>query len=211
MFQSCVQQEEDETDQTEILKLKPDARQGMDAVIWTERPNTPNPTAKDFQAMGWTWYALGYDSGIRRSLVSFDLSSIPQGAKIVNATLSLYYNPTSAEIPSTKGHSIRSGSNRTVLSRIITPWTEDAVTWNTQPAISKDNQIMVKPSDNPEEDYVIDVKDLVEDMVAYPSESFGFFFNLEDEGHYRAMIFASSDHADSDLHPEIEIEYTIRQ
>ena len=53
-------------------------------------------------------------------------------------------------------------------------------------------------------------KNLIEDMVANPLESHGFMYRLQNEDHYRAMIFASSDHEDSDLHPKLEIEYTLR-
>ena len=84
------------------------------------------------------------------------------------------------------------------------------MTWNSQPSISADNPISLKASDAIDEDYVIDVKNLIEDMVANPDESFGFMYMLENEDFYRAMIFASSDHVDSDLHPKLEIEYTLR-
>jgi len=206
-FQSCVQQENDENE-TISLVLKPDSRTGMDAVIWTERPDNSYPNHRDFQAMGWTWYSHGFDGGIRRSLINFNLSSIPADAKIEEATLSLFYNATSGEIPSTNGHSQRDGSNRSILYRITSPWTEDSVTWNNQPSISTTNNILVKASDSADEDYEIDVKNLIEDMVANPGGSFGFMYMLENEEYYRATIFASSDHEDSDLHPQLEVKYT---
>jgi len=209
IFQACSDKD-DNQDSTELLVLKPNAEEGVDAVIWTERPDIGSPDAKDFQAMGWTWYAQSYNGGIRRSLIDFNLESIPEEAKIINATLKLFHNPTSAEIPSTMGHSQRDGSNRSILSRVVSAWSEDNVTWNNQPAISTDNQVFVKASDAINEDYEIDVKDLVEDMIQNPSESAGFMYMLQNEEYYRAMIFASSDHENSDLHPELEIEYKLR-
>lgn len=211
-FQSCEEHQcdfdYDSDEKIEVLKLQPDAKSGKDAVVWTERPDTPIPNSQDLQAMAWTWYAHGYDGGVRRSLVDFDLSSIPESAKIVNATLYLYYNPTSGDIPSTQGHSQRDGSNKSILSRITAPWSEETVTWNTQPAVSMDNQIHVRASESATEDYAIDVKNLVEDMVANPSESFGFLYALANEDYYRAMIFASSDNANNELHPKLVVEYT---
>ncbi len=201
---------DDEYDETQLLTLQPNARDGVDAVIWTERPDNSYPEHKDFQVMGWTWFSLGHNDGIRRSLIDFDLSSIPEDAKIVDATLSLYYNPESVDIPSTKGHSQRDASNKSILSRSTSEWSETKVTWNNQPSISTDNQVIVKASDAKDEDYVIDVKDLVEDMIANPSESHGFMYMLDNEEYYRAMIFASSDNEDSNLHPKLEIEYAIR-
>lgn len=213
-FQSCQELSPDLSsdpfEEVEVLSLQPDARIGKDAVVWTEKPDTPIPNSQDLQAMAWTWYSHGFDGGARRSLVEFDLSSIPESAKIVNATLYLYYNPTSGDIPSTLGHSQRDGSNKSILSRITTPWSEKTVTWNSQPTITMENQIHVRASTSTTEDYAIDVKNLVEDMVANPSESFGFLYALENEDYYRAMIFASSDNANSDLHPKLVIEYTKR-
>jgi len=196
--------------ETQLLILQPNARDGVDALIWTERPDKPIPDNQDFQAMAWTWYALGLDGGARRALIDFDLSSIPEDAKIVDATLSLYYNPESPDVPGTNGHSQRDGSNKSILSRITSEWSEEDVTWNNQPSISSDNQIIVKASDANDEDYVIDVKNLIEDMIANPSNSHGFMYMLDNENYYRAMIFASSDNEDSDLHPKLEIEYTTR-
>ncbi|MDF1695699.1 MAG: DNRLRE domain-containing protein [Saprospiraceae bacterium] len=213
VFISCESSEiyeEYSIEETKLLSLKPDARQGKDAVIWTERPDQGSPNSNDFQAMGWTWYAFNYNGGIRRSLIEFDLSSIPENAQIVSATMNLYFNPTSAELPSTYGHSQRDGSNRSILSRITSSWNEETVNWNNQPSISSDNQIYVKASDEPDEDYQIDVKNLVEDMVKNPDESHGFMYKLENEDYYRAMIFASSDHDNQDLHPELIIEYKNR-
>ena len=199
-----------ETPRTKVLSLQPDARAGQDAVIWTEKPDTPIPNSQDFQAMGWTWFAHGFNGGKRRSLINFDLSSISPDAKIVDATLYLYFNPHSAELPSTGGHSQRDGSNRSILSRITSNWSEETVTWNTQPSYSEENQIFVKASDHPEEDYAIDVKNIVEEMIANPEESFGLMYMLENENYYRAMVFASSDNEDSELHPRLVIQYNER-
>ncbi len=58
-------------------------------------------------------------------------------------------------------------------------------------------------------DYVgIDVTTLVQDMVDDPMGSFGFQLALANETLYRRMNFASSDHANSDLHPTLHVCYT---
>jgi hypothetical protein len=60
-------------------------------------------------------------SGNRRSLVRFDLPTMPTGCTVTAATLSLYnQSPTPARVIE--------------VSAAATSWTEDAVTWNTQPA-----------------------------------------------------------------------------
>ena len=58
---------------------------------------------------------------IKRSLLSFDLSSIPVGQVIVKAVLSLYLSTP----PST--------SRVLEVHQVTANWTESGVTWNTQP------------------------------------------------------------------------------
>lgn len=55
----------------------------------------------------------------------------------------------------------------------------------------------------------MDVRDLVQDMIDYPNESFGFQLSLKEEQYYRKMIFASSDNNQASLHPKLDICYTI--
>ena len=71
---------------------------------------------------------IGYKTteGIMRSLIEFtDLSKIPSGATITNATLSWPWTTTG---PGTE-------TNRNIsIHRITFPWLEDTVTWTSQPA-----------------------------------------------------------------------------
>lgn len=46
-------------------------------------------------------------------------------------------------------------------------------------------------------------------MIADPTNSHGFLLKLLDEQHYRKMVFASSGHSNSNLHPKLEICYSI--
>ena len=193
--------------ETHTIKIKNSDSDGKDAIIWTERPDRNLGTSSDFQAMAWTWFALGFDEGVRRSLIEFDLSDIPENANISQATLTLYYNPTSSDVPQTLGHSERSGSNVTILTRIVEPWEELEVTWNNQPKINSKDQIIVPPSFSNTQDYEIDVTTMIAEMIKNPDENYGFMFSLGQEDHYRAVILASSDHEDPALHPKLEIHY----
>ena len=111
------------------------------------------------------------------------------------------------KFPSTEGHSTRSGSNACVLQRIIEPWNENTVNWNNQPEVSSQNEVLVPESITATQDYEIDVTQLVRDTYNHLSSSFGFMFHLVNEDFYRAMIFASSDHVQNDLHPKLVITY----
>ena len=46
-------------------------------------------------------------------------------------------------------------------------------------------------------------------MVAYPERNFGFLLKLETEEYYRAIVFASNDHSNSALWPELTITYQL--
>ena len=96
------------------LNLQPDAAVGVDSYIYSGGKNTNYGTAT---AMG-----VGEDNNannrVARSLIKFDLSSIPANATITSATLSLW---TSSDL---------SSNNRTIrVYRLKVPFNESQVTW----------------------------------------------------------------------------------
>jgi PKD repeat protein len=137
-----------------------------------------------------------------RSIFQFDLSAIPAGAEIMEANLSLYFANNPAN-PHT-----HYGENATYLQRVIQPWDEHTVTWWNQPQTTTQNQVRLKESIFPTQDYEnIDVKALIEDMLADPENSYGMLMRLETEIMYRRIMFASSDYADPALRPKLVIVY----
>ncbi len=180
------------------ILLKPDAAAGKDAKIWSNNPNNNYATDGDFIAAEWTWNG---DEGTLRSLIQFDLSSIPFGSIITNAYLTLFYNPTSASAG-------QAGLNASLLQRITSSWDENVVTWNNQPSFTTSNEVTLAQSTLPDQDYPdVDVTQLVQDMIDNPSSSFGFLLRLQTEQTYSSMKFASSDYTDYNLVPELEITY----
>lgn len=189
------------------ITLRPDGAHGKDATLWSCMPDANFGNDPDYEAMAWTWRSLGFDDGVLRGVMEFDLSSIPAGSLVQSARLSLYNNPHSSEYNGE--HASLSGSNLAVLRRIIEPWEEDLVTWNNQPGSTHENEIYLRESIDPHEDYrYINVTRLVQDMIDHPEESFGFLFKLQREMFYRSMIFASSDHPDPELRPILEVFYS---
>jgi len=89
---------------------------------------TIQPSSKDSQILSdWPDTNYGSDTWMcvcnlaRRSLVQFDLSSIPSGSKISSATLKIYYGFWATNNP----------SGRTYWAyRVTQSWTEGGVTWN---------------------------------------------------------------------------------
>ncbi len=154
-------------------------------------------------AAEWTYYGL---AGVGRGLIKFDLSEIPVFSKIEYARLSLYHNPSSFHI----GHSDMGGDNTGIILRVVEDWVDEEVIWNTQPLTTNTNWKLIHPPDTDDQDYpVIDVTKLIQDMVNHPDLQQGFMVKLlEENALYRSLVFASVDHPDSELWPEIYIEYT---
>jgi hypothetical protein len=185
--------------------LKPDASTGKDAGVGSCIPcgynNQNYENSKDFCGIAWTNQG---EESIARGLIEFNLNAIPFNSTIVKAQLSLYFNPVS----SNEGHSSLSGSNSCLLKRITEPWEENSVTWDNQPATTDTNEVVIKESITFYQNYpFIDVTNLVKDMLKYPTRSFGFMLQLVNEHYYRSMLFSSSDHPDTTLHPKLEITY----
>lgn len=91
--------------------LQPDATLGEDAEIWQQSPNSNYGNAKE------TWVSSA-SNDTTRTLLRFNVSTIPAGAKILNATLSLYRQSGSGADQLISAH------------RIMNSWKEDSVTWN---------------------------------------------------------------------------------
>jgi hypothetical protein len=194
------------------ITLQPDATEGKDAPIFyvTSQSTSKGPTNTtnygndpDLPSMEWTFDG---SPGRKQGLIEFNLSSIPAGATIISANLSLYHSENSQDI----GHSTLSGSNATLIQRITSEWLESTVTWNTKPSITTQNQVILPSSTSETEDYEnIDVSALIQDMIDDPANSHGLMISMQTQAYYRKMIFASSDHTNSALHPKLEICYSI--
>ena len=135
-----------------------------------------------------------------RSLIHFDLSSIPVGTTISEAKLNLY---ATGVLGNLDGHQ---GENASVLQRIVESWSPNTVTWNSQPEATALDQVVLAASSDPYQDYLeIDVTTLIQQM--HESDNFGFLFKLIDESATNALLFCSVDHPNGEKHPTLEIKY----
>ncbi len=184
------------------ITLTPDAVDGKDAMIVDYLPTNNLGTHPDLQANAWTFSPT---PGVLRSLLQFDYSSLPSGAVITSAYLSLFES-----VGSNSGdHSTTSGSNEAWLQRVTSNWDESTVTWATQPSTTTTNEVTLSASTSANQNYPnIDVTLLVQDMVS-SGNNYGFMLRLVTEQHYRRLNFASSDNSNSALHPSLVINYTL--
>lgn len=186
------------TSQTTIT-LQPGPTDGKDARIWSVDDQLNAGDLTEFIAAAWTYSGT---PGSVRSVMQFDLSSIPAGANIISAQLSLYHNFVSG----TAGHA---GENAVFLRRITQDWDEYTVNWANQPLNTTLHQVRLPKSANIDQDYEnINVTLLLRDMMEDPQHSFGFMMILEVEEYYRSMKFFSSDDSHAELRPKLIVTYT---
>jgi gliding motility-associated-like protein len=185
-----------------VVTFQPDSVCGKDALVSSLWPNNNSGMSPDFIACAWTYQ--GNPSNVR-ALINFDFATIPPGATIISATLELFHYPS----PYNTGHSNMSGPAICYLERIVTPWTENSVTWNTQPATTTINALTLPAPTSNTQNYSINVISLVIDMLADPANSHGFMLRLQNESYYRSLLFASSDMSNSALHPKLTIMYDL--
>ncbi|HEY0579225.1 MAG TPA: DNRLRE domain-containing protein [Candidatus Nitrosocosmicus sp.] len=158
-------------------------------------------SAPEIPVAAWT---NGGDPVFIRSVLKFDLSSIPASVRVISAKLSLYtdYTPLNEDLV----HANYGANNTMFIQRVITPWQMTNVTWQTQPASEPDNQVIIPHTDQ----YFLDlnnieVTSMVQKMVT--SGNYGFMMRLQNEVTYTSRIFYSSKSSDATKHPRLVITY----
>lgn len=189
------------------LTLQPGASAGKDALVSSYYPTTNSGLHRSVCSFGWT-VSGNYTTG--RSFFQFDLSSIPTGATILSADLSLYNDSGSSVVLTNGEHSNLTSSNTSYISRVVGPWSESTINWNNQPSFTTIDQVTLAQSVTSHQDYLnINVMSMVQYMVNNPTQSHGFVLRLANEINYCALIFASSDNTDPTKHPKLVITYAV--
>ncbi len=184
--------------QREMVIIKPGPDLGKDAYInsfYDDRPGDRH----SFIASAWT-----YDGVFRigRSLIELKLPQLPETYYNLKAFISLYHDPVAH-------HDGHFGENACKLERIINPWDENEVNWYNQPQVTSEHAVILPMSTSEDQNYTVDVTQLVLDMYAKPDSSFGFMLSLVTEELYRSMVLSSSDHESPELWPELLVMYEL--
>ncbi|MCH8940873.1 MAG: DNRLRE domain-containing protein [Bacteroidetes bacterium] len=190
------------TPKSHTLILQPNSKDGKDALLSSILPSdTINygnyPT---LEIICWT---TGGVLNINRALIEFDLSSIPVQAIIDSSFISLFFgSSTNVLLDSHKG------DNKMWIQRVVEPWDESLVTWNTQPKSDTRSTIWIESfNDNTQNYENIDITYLVKDIIK-SKVNYGFIIKLQDESPWRATVIASSDHPVEATHPKLIVYYT---
>lgn len=189
--------------QLETLVLKPGA-EGEDTWLNDRDGQRDNNCANGKELVLYNWTFDGRPYRVQLAM-RFDLTQLPPDAIIEDAHLSLFNSPNSNE-GHQRGHEGR--NTDFAIRRITTPWEENTVTFNTTPKSTRTGEVLVAGHRTNNQDFTdLKVTELVQTM--HTGENFGFYLSLTGRDIYNTLIFASSDHSNADLHPELKINYSV--
>ena len=120
----------------EYIWLKPDAAEGKDALIQSFPKELQQSTSSVFMAEA-KWDDQNEQQLISRSLLEFDLKSLPRNAKVLHAELRLFNGLRSDLLSNINESDI----NDCLLQRITESWDETSVTWVNQPETTSENEV----------------------------------------------------------------------
>ncbi len=177
-----------------IYNIKPNIDTYVDASI--------NNVNKNFGTDSYLYSStlnVGGEASPRRSLVQFDVSSIPYNAYIISAYLNLY------------GYShVVNTNSKSVLEKVTSSWNENTVTWNTQPSVISTGAVYIAAPTSSTQNYSIDVSSFVKGWVnlAEGNPNYGFRMRLQTEISGYGLGFYSSDYTNAAYQPSVSIQYT---
>lgn len=149
--------------------------------------NQSGMAGADLPVLAWT---INSNPFYVRSLLKFDLSSIPASATIVSANLYLYSYPS----PTNNGNLTDANfgtTNGMYVQQVTANWSPSTATWANQPSTTTTGQVTVPTTSQSMLDLNLDVTAMVGSMVS-TSANYGFMLKLQNEVTYNSRIFIAS-------------------
>ncbi|MBS1772585.1 MAG: DNRLRE domain-containing protein [Bacteroidetes bacterium] len=205
------------------VTYKPNATVGEDVDVLNSYGCTPSNASAPLETYNfdgyeiayteWTIYALGCSTLTSKALIRFtEMNNLPCNANITYAELRFYGVPSSGFAP--QGNSSYPGSpygttNPGWVERVTSGWTETGVTWSSIPSTTTTNRAAIATSTAQWSwNTTVNVTALTQDIWASGTND-GYMLSLQTAAYYRNVLFASSDDANSNLWPELYIEYDV--
>lgn len=200
-----------DSNQWKTLVLQPGPDDGKDAMISNLDADKNFGDYKYFEA---TYLSEPVLTVMRsnRSLIWFNLNSLPKSAIIKKVTLQLHYDlpvPFDPVYLTDTDPSTGVARYGAVLQQIVEPWEEYKVTWNTQPKTIEANQVFISPFNLNVNFITVDVTRLFVPVNEIAAANYGMFFKLWPTERFPGFRFASSDYSDATMRPKLTIYYTI--
>jgi hypothetical protein len=200
--------------QYRVIELQPGPFKGKDAMISNLNPDKNFGNYKYFEA---TFLSEPVLTVMRsnRSLIRFDLDTLPKSAVIKKVILGLAYDLPipfdSTYITTNTGPVSGIAWYGAVLQQVIEPWEEYKVTWNNQPKTIEMNQVYISPFIRNSNIIQVDVTKLfvsptTTDGALYPN--YGMLFKTWPAERFPGFRFASSDYPVATMRPRLTVYYT---
>jgi hypothetical protein len=167
------------------IAIKPELDSGKDAYVDNSQPNVNFGTLVDLGV---------YDNVATktRSYLQFELSSIPKGSIISNASLQLYTQD------------VLGGS--VFLRKVTSSWDEASINWNNQPLFEE--VVDTRVVDATATWFAWDITNLVNDWCSKKIPNYGVVLLTDEANVSNGGLFCSSDFsADVNLRPKLVVDY----
>ena len=180
------------------IVLQPGPSDGYDTKINSAFPDYQWGTNPNLVACAWTYDGI---FGIGRYLIRFDLSIIPSNAQILDARLTLFYDPDAA-------NGEQYGANASYIEKIIENWDDMTATWNNQPLSTGAGAVFIARTQSSTQDLTdIDVTGFVSEWVLHPEANFGLLHRMVTEITYCSLVYSSSNHPNAERRPKLVVRY----
>ncbi|GMX61890.1 hypothetical protein Elgi_16940 [Paenibacillus elgii] len=183
-----------------VITLQPNAAAGKDAQVYVNYFHNPNFADENYGGDVLSVKGEGTNQGESRTLIQFDLSSIPQNAIVTKATM--YLKQFQSWYPPNRSYT-------TMVHRITEPWDEYTVTWNRQPN-HDGNYIHQNVSHSSDMWQNWDITEYAKNWVtgAYPNYGVKILGRegVSSNGTPH-LLFWSSDHTDATAVPKLVISF----
>jgi hypothetical protein len=171
------------------VTIQPDGAAGKDVPIFGYSPSLNSGTNTNLYS--------GITSGYPvRSLLQFDLSSMPEAPSVSSANLMIYKS---------------GGSNQSInivdVHNVTSAWSESTVTWQNQPSFNATLAATFGGGFTNDVWYKWDITNLAKDWKSGSTSNNGVVLKQRDETGSSRYDYFSSDYSNVELRPKLVIEY----